>query len=217
MKPAAEAPSREKILFFIKTKGPQTAAQLARRLGVTPMAIRQHVAALTEDGLVEDDDGPTERKVGRPARVFRLTAKATERFPDSHAELAVGVLDAVRAAFGEEGVARLVAERNKRQLEVYGERLPDGPLDKRVAGLASIRRDEGYLAEWSRQRDGSLLLVENHCPICAAAETCQGLCAGELELFRDLLGDDVSVEREEHILGGDRRCAYRIRDESFEV
>lgn len=66
------------------------------------------------------------------------------------------------------------------------------------------------MSEWSRQDDGSWLLVENHCPICAAATVCQGFCRDELSLFRDLLGDRVSVNRGDHILAGARRCAYRI-------
>jgi hypothetical protein len=35
-------------------------------------------------------------------------------------------------------------------------------------------------------------------------------CATELDLFRSTLGPGVTVERAEHILSGDRRCAYRI-------
>jgi predicted ArsR family transcriptional regulator len=58
--------------------------------------------------------------------------------------------------------------------------------------------------------DGSLRLVENHCPICAAATACTGLCDGELDLFRQVLGPGVEVVREEHLLAGARRCAYRI-------
>jgi predicted ArsR family transcriptional regulator len=54
------------------------------------------------------------------------------------------------------------------------------------------------------------LLVENHCPICVAATACQGFCQTELETFRQVLGPDVSIERTEHIVQGDRRCAYRI-------
>jgi len=38
-------------------------------------------------------------------------------------------------------------------------------------------------------------------------EQCVG---GELELFRTVLGDDVSVERSQHLLSGDLRCAYRL-------
>ena len=68
------------------------------------------------------------------------------------------------------------------------------------------------MAEWGRQRDGTLRLVENHCSIAEAARICPNLCAGELSLFRAVLGDDVSVERVEHILSGDRCCAYRISE-----
>ena len=66
------------------------------------------------------------------------------------------------------------------------------------------------MAEWSRSRNGSFVLIENHCPIRVAAQACQGLCSSELELFRSVLGRAVSIRREEHLLAGDRRCTYRI-------
>ena len=65
------------------------------------------------------------------------------------------------------------------------------------------------MAEVSRRRDGSFVLVENHCPICAAARACQGFCRDELGLFRRILVG-AKVERTEHLLAGARRCAYRI-------
>ena len=59
--------------------------------------------------------------------------------------------------------------------------------------------------------DGAdLVLVEHHCPICTAAATCQDLCRSELEVFRAALGDGVTIDREQHLLSGDQRCAYRI-------
>jgi predicted ArsR family transcriptional regulator len=76
--------------------------------------------------------------------------------------------------------------------------------------LARIRTEEGYMAEVKADGRGSFLFVENHCPICAAATACQGFCATELDLFRTVLGPAVSVSRAEHIVSGDRRCAYRI-------
>ena len=201
--------ARDRVLLQLKTRGAQTAAQLGRRLEVTPMAARQHLAVLEEEGLVVWED--ERRGVGRPARVWRLTPLAAERFPDSHADLTVDLLASMREVFGDEGVDRLLATRMRRQLEVYRQRLPgrSTPLAKRVAGLAAIRRDEGYMAEWRREGDG-FLLIENHCPICAAAAACQGLCRDELALFRRVLGRDVHVDRIEHMLEGARRCAYRI-------
>ena len=201
--------ARDRVLLQLKTRGAQTAAQLGRRLEVTAMAVRQHLAALEKEGLVVWQD---ERSgVGRPARVWSLTPRAASRFPDSHADLTVDLLASMRDAFGDEGVDRLLTVRMRRQLEAYRARLPrrSAPLAKRVAGLAALRRDEGYMAEWRRDGDG-FVLIENHCPICAAAAACQGLCRDELALFRRILGRDVRVDRIEHMLEGARRCAYRI-------
>jgi predicted ArsR family transcriptional regulator len=58
--------------------------------------------------------------------------------------------------------------------------------------------------------DGSVLLVENHCPICAAARVCQNFCRSELDVFSRVLGPSVRVERTEHQVAGGRRCVYRI-------
>jgi predicted ArsR family transcriptional regulator len=66
------------------------------------------------------------------------------------------------------------------------------------------------MASVDKEDANSFLLVENHCPICAAAAVCQGLCRSELTAFRAVLGDDVSIERVDHILTGARRCAYRV-------
>ena len=45
--------------------------------------------------------------------------------------------------------------------------------------LATIRREQGYIAESVTRADGSILLRDNHCPICVAAKSCQGLCREE--------------------------------------
>ena len=39
---------------------------------------------------------------------------------------------------------------------------------------------------------------------------CLGLCTAELELFREALGDGVTIERDQHLLTGAQRCSYRI-------
>ncbi|HCF25674.1 MAG TPA: MarR family transcriptional regulator, partial [Cyanobacteria bacterium UBA11049] len=56
----------------------------------------------------------------------------------------------------------------------------------------------------------SFLLTENHCPICAAATACMGLCSKELEVFQLLLGENALIERSEHIVAGARCCTYQV-------
>ena len=201
---------RDRVLVQLKLHGPQTAARVGKRLGVTTMAVRQHLSVLQGEGVVEFTD--ERRKVGRPARVWKLTAKANDQFPDSHAELAVAMLQAIGSASGDEGLERLTAERTRKQVESYRARMPgrDRSLEERVAALAGIRREEGYMADCTRELDGTIELVENHCSISKAARACPKLCDGELTLFRKALGDRVTVERIEHMLRGDRRCTFRI-------
>jgi len=208
---ATEQPTRRTLLDVLKHGGARKAADLSRDLGVSAMAVRQHLYALQEEGLV----GFTEqaRPRGRPIKLWHLTEAADRYFPDAHAELTVGLLHSMRAAFGEAGLNRLLSVRGREQADGYAERM-DGNrgLRARLDALAAIRTEEGYMAEVQEDPDGGFLLIENHCPICRAAAACTGLCAAELLVFRAVLGPEVSIERSEHILAGARRCAYRVTE-----
>jgi iron-sulfur cluster biosynthesis transcriptional regulator SufR len=198
----------ERILFLLKTRAPLTAAEMARRLGITPMGVRQHLTRLAAEGLVTHLD--ERRSVGRPKRHWQLAAKGHARFPDNHAEVTVELIGAVRKLFGEDGVDRLIAERERATLDRYRRDLAGAEsLAARLRRLVRLRSAEGYMAECRAVPSDGFLLVENHCPICAAARACQGFCRAELEIFRAVL-PDCAVERVDHVLAGARRCAYRI-------
>lgn len=201
--------TRRGIVKLLKTEGALDSARLARRLRVTPMAVRQHLYALQREKMVSAEERPV--PLGRPAKYWRLTRDADRLFPDAYAELSVALIDAVGDTFGAAGMDRLLQARLARQKSDYATRIDrSAPLGKKLQQLAKVRTDEGYMAEVLPDGPNAFLFVENHCPICAAATACQGFCATEIDLFRAALGPGVAVERSEHIIGGDRRCAYRI-------
>ena len=205
-----EAGRRRAVLERLKLDGPMDAEALAGLLGVSAMAVRQHLYSLAEEGLVDYDEEA--RPVGRPAKLWHLTPAADSHFPNGHQDLAVGLLGNLRQIFGEEGMEKLLRLRAQEQTDLYRSAMkPDASLRDRLESLAEIRSREGYMAAVEEAEDGDLLLVENHCPVCAAASVCQGLCALELQVFRAVLGEAVTVERTDHILAGARRCAYRVR------
>jgi predicted ArsR family transcriptional regulator len=205
-----ERKTRRAITKLLKTEGPIDSAQLAQRLGLTAMAVRQHLYALQREGLVASEERPV--PIGRPAKFWRLTREADHLFPEAYAELSVALIDSVKDAFGPEGLERVLTSRCARQRVDYKKRIKShDSLDRKLAELAKVRTEEGYMAEVRREDDGSFLLVENHCPICAAANACQGFCSTELDLFRSVLGPGVTVERAEHIIKGDNRCVYRVQ------
>jgi len=204
-----EPKTRRAITKLLKTEGPIDSAQLAQRLGLTAMAVRQHLYVLQREGLVASEERPV--PIGRPAKFWRLTREADHLFPEAYAELSVALIDSVKDAFGQEGLERVLTSRCARQRVDYGKRIKlHDSLDRKLAELAKVRTEEGYMAEVRKEDDGSFLLVENHCPICAAANACQGFCSTELDLFRSVLGPGVTVERAEHIIKGDNRCVYRV-------
>ncbi len=208
--PPGEGPTRRAIVKILKTEGAMDSARLAKRLGLTAMAVRQHLYALQAQKLVTADERPV--PLGRPAKHWRLTREADRLFPDAYAELSVALLDALGDAFGQAGRERVLESRCARQQIAYAERVDcSASLEKKLRQLARVRTEEGYMAQVQREGKGSFLMIENHCPICAAATACQGFCQTELNLFRAVLGPKVTVERVEHIVSGDRRCAYRIR------
>lgn len=204
--------SKQRILHLLKLRGDLTTSALAEALAVSPMAVRQHLQGLKADGLVTC--ASMRQPLGRPIKLWRLAQAATKRFPDRHADLMLDLLNSVEAVFGSAGVEALLAERSSRQIKTYCDRLSPNshtiPWQAQVAAIARLRDQEGYMAEVVEQPDGTVLLVENHCPICVAATACQGLCKAELGVFQAVLGPAVTVERVEHVLQGDRRCAYRI-------
>lgn len=84
-------------------------------------------------------------------------------------------------------------------------------IEERLDVLSKIRTDEGYMAEWKKE-NGEYFLIENHCPICAAAVECQGFCRSELLNFKQPIGSDFEVERVQHIVSGGQRCMYHIKE-----
>jgi len=198
----------DRILFLLKQRGETPAAVIAEALSMTKEGARQHLVKLAELGLV--DTVIKSSGVGRPNTSYRLTDKGLEKFPNTHADLTVHLLQSVKKLLGNEALDTLIKDREQLTYQRYKQAMEaTHTLPERIAALAEIREQEGYMAEWSRDGD-SWLLIENHCPICAAATECQGFCNAELNNFRQLLGNEYSVERTEHLLSGARRCAYRI-------
>ena len=201
----------DQILLLLKNRGPQTAQVLAGLMGLTAMGVRRQLEAAVDAGLVRFQDSPG--KVGRPVRRWMLSDSGNARFPDRHAEVTLDLIQGVRTLFGESGLEQLIAMREEATERAYRERIDRAAtLDDRVAALAAARTLEGYMAETEPRVDGSVLLHENHCPICTAAQACQQFCRSELAVFRRVLGPGTVVVRIEHQLEGARRCSYLVSE-----
>lgn len=208
---STSARTRRAIVKLLKQDGPLDAEALASRFNITAMAVRQHLYALQKEGLVTYQE--ESRPMGRPAKLWELTPAADRFFPDRYAELTLGLINSMKEAFGQEGLDRLLEVRTREQIQAYQAIVPrNTSLQQRLNALAEQRTEEGYMAEVQAQADGTFLLSEKHCPICAVATACTGLCRMELEIFQAALGEDVTIERIEHIHS--RRSSLRLSGRS---
>lgn len=179
----------EKLLILLKKHGPMQASEAGEHLGTTGEAARQQFTKLARDGMVEAHSEC--RGVGRPVQRWHLTALGNKRFPDCHAELTVKILTTIRRELGEDAIGKIITARENEARRDYFDKLQGAEtLEERIIRLVAIRTEEGYMAQWEKEPEGSWLIIENHCPICSAASMCQGFCRAELELFQTVLNAD---------------------------
>src|SRR3712207_817451 len=130
-----------------------------RDIGVTgvqtcalPISLRQQLAGLAAEGLVASRPVPS--GPGRPRSRWSLTASGLALFPRAYGQLTtelLGYLDDDDPAL----VDRLFEQRRRRRTEATLARLAGRPFDERVAELARVLDQDGYLADAERLDDGS--------------------------------------------------------------
>lgn len=199
----------DRFLMLLKTRGPLTAAAVAQLLGITNEGARLQLQKLAAGGFVQAA-APTAKGVGRPVQTWQLTAAGNARFPDTHADLSIQLIQTIQQLMGPDGLDQVMTAREQAAAAHYLEQLEAvDDIAGRLERFAAIRSGEGFLAEC--QPDGeNYLFIENHCPICSAARECQGICESELRIFRQIMQGMATVSRRQHIIEGDRRCVYEI-------
>ena len=197
--------TRMRILQLLKMRAGMTVGQLADALHISQMGVRQHLAILETEGLIEHHQEKQGR--GRPPHVYQLTDEANSLFPTTYANFAVGLMHEVAKFNGPGFINKVFRGRMKAQLEAYQLRLKGKTLCERVKELAQIRDEEGYMARFDENED-DYILIEHNCPIAVIAQEYPHVCEIELALFRQSLG--AKIVREEHLMQGSHRCCYRI-------
>lgn len=204
-------PTRRSLLVTLRKRGEARAEELAQELGITVSAVRQHLAGLAAADLVvhrDERSGP-----GRPRRSYALAAAADALFPKAYGELTLELLD--HLADEDPGVVRRAFERRRdaRAARVRA-RLEGLPFEQRVAEVAKVLDEDGYLADFARTDDGEgFLLREHNCAVLAVARRYGHACSTEISFLRDVL-PGATVTRVAHILSGHHACVYEVRPEA---
>ena len=201
---------RRAVLYALRRRGQATAADIARQLQMTPSGARQHLAALVDEGLAEATERPRPAgQRGRPQLEYTVTDKADGLFPKAYGELTNELLGYVADA--DSGLVDTLFERRRdERVRNANQRLARcRSLKAKVAELARILDDDGYLATWE-EMPGGFRIVEHNCAIWAVAQRYGQACTSEIDFIRTVL-PGATVERVQHMVAGGPHCAYEVR------
>nr|WP_018156076.1 helix-turn-helix domain-containing protein [Demetria terragena] len=211
----SETTTRQRLTATVSEHGPITAGELGKRLGLTPAAVRRHLDALAEDGLVEEHEkaGDIARRRGRPARAYVLTESGHRDLHDDYRDLAADVLRFLGEHGGDDAVLAFARQRADQLAVALAEaRNSTLPVAERAEILAAGLRREGFAASSRPVGEGTPLsgvqLCQGHCPVRDVAAEFPALCDAETEMFSDVLG--VHVQRLATQAKGDHVCTTFI-------
>jgi DeoR family suf operon transcriptional repressor len=200
---------RRAVLYAVRRIGDATTDDIAAALDMTVSGARQHLTALAEHGLVCIDERHRPDRRGRPQLSYAVTELADALFPKAYGALTnelLGYLD------DEDGttVDRLFTRRRNTRIANAERRLaPKRSLKAKVVELAQILDEDGYIATAEPIGPNHFRIVEHNCAIAAVARRYGQACTSELEFIRTVL-PGTAVERTQHMVAGDRHCAYEI-------
>jgi predicted ArsR family transcriptional regulator len=186
--------ARLKILNELKRTQGLTAGDLAERLDMSYMGIKELCDQMEKAGLLDTWRKPQAR--GRPFKLYRLTQRAHELFPTASNAVTLDLLEAANRLFGATAPEKLLLIVFQKMGANYDERLRQGTLGERIKWLARLRDHDGYMSEVEEDREpGVLHIVEHHSPIMDVLRAFPIVEKLEAEMFQRLLC--AGVRREE--------------------
>lgn len=213
--------TRDAVARSILEHGPQTAAAIAERLGLSPAAIRRHLDALVAEGLlVEREPRPAAvRTRGRPARAYAITDAGRAAFPHAYDDLATTALRYLRDTGGEEAVVRFAEHRAQSLADVLSSAVDrNAPPARKAEALAEALSAHGYAASTESVGAGTapepgttvagVQVCQHHCPVAHVAAEFPELCEAETRAFAQVLG--TYVQRLATIAHGDGVCTTHV-------
>lgn len=188
-----ENPTRQNIITLLKKNGGMTIDELSKRISITPMGIRQHLLSLEKKGHVSYI--ARKHGIGRPGFVYMLTESSDELFPKSYDKFALDILKEIKKIDGQEKIHKIFNGRKDKVLRHKKEALSGlSSMDEIMNGMKNLLESEGYLVDF--EKDGEKYIIKSYnCPINKVATEFSEVCLQELQLFRELLQKDVSMEQ----------------------
>lgn len=196
------------LKLLLKSKGGLTVVELAAQLNITRNAVRQHVVALENEGLLTH--GESRPSGGRPEQLYVLTEAGKELFPRHYSWFAQLVVESLKQEAGAEALRARLKDMGAR---VAGQlRGQQGALDspqQKAAKLAEIMAQLGYDASTLPVADNVPVIEADNCVFHHLAMADPDICEFDLALMSSFA--DAEVEHQECMAKGGNVCRFRLK------
>lgn len=198
---------RQIVLETLAQRGPLTLAELARALECSPLTLRYHLGILVADGLIVPSAVTRRARVGRPATVYALTARAHAYLPHQYDWLALQLLDELARTDGERAL--------RATLRRIGQRLAKAPplpraqtrWQTRVVRAVEFLCTRGYAARLDKS-NGEWLIRVHHCPYQKVALHQRAVCELDLALIGALV--QTALKMTQCLARQDAECVFAL-------
>ncbi len=195
----------ELMKLLLRSKEGLTVDELSRQLDITRNAVRQHLAGMVADGLVEV--GATRPSGGRPERLYRLTAAGGESFSRRYSWFASLLLESIKAEAGIGGLRKrltMLGTSVGRKLRASHPGLAS--RRQKVEKLAALMEDLGYDTGGKGPNENTVEAF--NCVFHDLAYSNPDVCQFDLALLSAFT--DSKVEHQECMAKGGNVCRFKF-------
>jgi predicted ArsR family transcriptional regulator len=199
---------QELLKLLLKNKDGLTLEELSDYLKISRNAVRQHIAALENNGIVTE--GMTRPSGGRPEQLYVLTDEGKEFFPRNYSWFAQLMVESIAQ---ESGVVGL-----RERLGTMGEGIAQKLLsqnsvlktrEQKVEKLSEVMEELGYNTRSFAVNSDALTIEADNCIFHNLAMKNPEICQFDLALLSTFT--DSTVNHEECMAKGGNVCRFKFK------
>jgi predicted ArsR family transcriptional regulator len=199
---------QELLKLLLKNKGGLTLEELSEYLKITRNAVRQHIAALENNGIVTE--GVTRPSGGRPEQLYVLTDEGKEFFPRNYSWFAQLMVESIAQESGAAGLRERLGTMGvgvAQQLLSQNSALKT--REQKVEKLSEVMEELGYNTRSFAANSDALTIEADNCIFHNLAVKNPEICQFDLALLSTFT--DSTVNHEECMAKGGNVCRFKFK------
>jgi predicted ArsR family transcriptional regulator len=199
--------TRDQILQNLLNHRRCTIKDLAESLQINPISVRHHISRLEADGFIIYEE--ERHGVGRPRRMYFLSAKGLELFPTRYVRLTTRLLEQLKGNLPEDVIEGLFTKIATDLAEDYVSEVDLGKLsfEERITLLEKLLVNEGFTIEVERTAD-NYIIKEISCPYYHIGQEHPEVCLLDATVIAKVMS--IPAAKVGSMLNDDSYCTFTI-------